>query len=199
MIIAEPMARGLLLASIALPTWIAFRATYRLSKPRQARATLRREILLFVVALYGVVVVAATLLPLPGSAVSGKGSISFFPGLSTYLCFTHKGDTPSEELIFCWRELVGNIALFVPLGVLLPFVSRRAASARSVLMIALAISVSIEAIQFLQRSVGMVRSVDIDDVILNLAGALLGYMVVRLLRTVAPDVHRSQLTTPERR
>lgn len=109
------------------------------------------------------------------SSVSGTGSITLIPGVSTYRCFTHKGDTPSEELIFCIRNLLGNIALFVPLGLLIPLTVRKLSSIRSVLAIAMAVSVSIEAVQFAERWMGIVRSVDIDDVVLNLLGAGAGY------------------------
>ena len=93
--------------------------------------------------------------------------------MAPYRCFTR--DTPSEELIFCIRNLLGNIALFVPLGLLIPLTVRKLSSIRSVLEVALAVSVSIEAVQFAERWMGIVRSVDIDDVVLNLPGASAGY------------------------
>ncbi len=46
---------------------------------------------------------------------------------------------------------------------------------RALLKSALAVSVGIEAIQYAERWTGIVRSVDIDDVILNLIGACVGY------------------------
>lgn len=85
------------------------------------------------------------------SSVSGAGFITLIPGVSTYRCFTHIGDTPSEELIFCIRNLLGNIAMFIPLGLLVPLTFRKLSSIRSVLEVALTVSVSIEAVQFAER------------------------------------------------
>jgi glycopeptide antibiotics resistance protein len=75
----------------------------------------------------------------------------------------------------------GNILLFIPLGLLLPFVWRRLSFWKG-LQIALAVSISIEILQFVSRIWGSFRSADINDVILNLAGACIGLLLVTLLR-----------------
>ena len=64
--------------------------------------------------------------------------------------------------------VLGNIAWFIPLGLLLPCVDRKNSR---ILLTALAISLAIETLQWcLNTGVS-----DIDDMIFNLAGALLGY------------------------
>ena len=70
---------------------------------------------------------------------------------------------------------LGNIALFLPLGILLPLLSNRFRSLSRVLLVALCLSLSIETTQFVLRFVGNPRAVDIDDVILNTLGACLGF------------------------
>ena len=50
---------------------------------------------------------------------------------------------------------------------------------------ALVVSVSIEIVQFAGRWVGNNRWTDVDDVIFNVAGALLGYLMLRLVETAA--------------
>ena len=68
-------------------------------------------------------------------------------------------------------NLAGNVLLFVPFGAILPVLSR---SLRSPLRIAgagLLLSVSVEVLQLLTR----LGSFDVDDLILNTLGALLGY------------------------
>jgi len=81
-----------------------------------------------------------------------------------------------------FRLMVGNVIAFVPLGILLP----AAIGMRNVLLaiasvaaVAIALSVSIEATQFLvSQALGYsYRSTDIDDVILNVLGALIGALV----------------------
>ena len=71
----------------------------------------------------------------------------------------------------------GNIALFLPLGILLPLATKFR-SLKQVMLVALLLSFSIEAIQFALRFIGNARAVDIDDVILNTLGALLGFVIL---------------------
>jgi glycopeptide antibiotics resistance protein len=78
-----------------------------------------------------------------------------------------------------FRLMLGNIAAFVPLGILLPLLVRARFSGVLVLLGALALSVAIEVTQF-AISVGLgyaYRSTDVDDVVLNVCGALGGYFV----------------------
>jgi glycopeptide antibiotics resistance protein len=79
-------------------------------------------------------------------------------------------------------QVVGNILLFVPLGVLLPLTVARFRTFRSVLVAGLLISAGIEVMQLaLLLARLMNRSADIDDVILNTIGAVLGYSIWALL------------------
>ncbi len=178
--IAEIGRSGIFLGAIVLPVWLIFRGAKAWARA-DTPSTIRRELLLVVFVVYVVGLGAATIFPLSMSSFSGTGSVSLVPGLSTYRCFTHKGDTPAEELIFCFQNLIGNVVLFIPMGLMLPLVSRRFRSIRSFVVAIVAISGAIEVVQFAERFLGTVRSVDIDDVILNLTGACIGYAVIRLL------------------
>jgi glycopeptide antibiotics resistance protein len=78
-----------------------------------------------------------------------------------------------------FRLMVGNILAFVPLGVLLPLALRVRNPFVTIVTVAvgaLTVSVLIEATQFLiSQSLGYsYRSTDIDDVVLNVAGAMIG-------------------------
>ena len=84
---------------------------------------------------------------------------------------------------FCLRNTLGNIMLFVPLGMLLPLLSRRFQSLKRVLLLGLCASLMIETIQFVLRFVGSPRAVDIDDVILNTLGACVGFVIYRSAAT----------------
>lgn len=77
-------------------------------------------------------------------------------------------------------QLVGNVLLFVPLGFLLPRLSERAQRFAATAATALAVSVGIELVQLAMLLTGLSRrSVDVDDVMLNVAGACLGYLAWR--------------------
>jgi glycopeptide antibiotics resistance protein len=58
---------------------------------------------------------------------------------------------------------------------MLPLVSKRLRTLKRVLVVALVLSLTIEATQFVLRFVGNPRAVDIDDVILNTLGGCLGF------------------------
>ena len=89
---------------------------------------------------------------------------------------------------FNWRENglkqffieeLANIILFIPLGFFLPAVFRSNRKAYKTVSITFAITFGIE---FLQYFIG--RLSDIDDIITNLLGGIIGYMIFRIMNTV---------------
>ena len=80
------------------------------------------------------------------------------------------------------RTLVGNLAAFVPLGVLAPMLAPRWRSLVRVALLGFAVSLAVEASQ-LALSLAMAfpwRVFDVDDLIVNTAGAVLGYVLWRI-------------------
>jgi glycopeptide antibiotics resistance protein len=73
-------------------------------------------------------------------------------------------------------DLFGNIILFVPFAFFLVFIFH-IKSLRRIMLIAFLTSISIELIQLI-FSIGVA---DIDDIILNIAGAALGALILKLL------------------
>jgi glycopeptide antibiotics resistance protein len=71
-------------------------------------------------------------------------------------------------------NLAGNLALLLPLGFFFPFFIDRLKNIKPYLMVVTAFIIIIETTQILT----MTGSMDIDDFILNLAGAALGYAIV---------------------
>ncbi|MGN8711993.1 VanZ family protein [Hornefia butyriciproducens] len=70
-----------------------------------------------------------------------------------------------------------NVLLFLPMGILLPAIFRRMNSWRNILTAAVLIPVGVEVTQMLFAG----RLADIDDVIANFLGCMLGYVVYRIL------------------
>lgn len=70
------------------------------------------------------------------------------------------------------RNLGGNLALFIPLGFFAPLL-RRSSGWKSVLIIALVISAALE----ITQGIFQVGVFDLDDILLNVLGALLGYVI----------------------
>ena len=113
--------------------------------------------------------------PLPGQVVDDN--LVPFHTLAIYL-----RNLGSE---FWMRNLFGNLALLLPLGLLGPIALPALDRWWRIALVALLYSVAIELVQRLVPA----RSADIDDVIVNVAGALLGYaafVVVRAAFTPRP-------------
>jgi glycopeptide antibiotics resistance protein len=153
--------------------------------------TSRLLITTFVV--YLAVVAALTIVPTHFSRVRGtdRDHINIIPFGYSFKCYRTARNEYPPLVSFCLRNTFGNIALFVPLGLLLPFLGVRYRSLKRVVLLALCASVMIETIQFVLRFVGSARSVDIDDVILNTLGACLGFAVYRVLMRLAVKDERA--------
>jgi glycopeptide antibiotics resistance protein len=87
---------------------------------------------------------------------------------------------------FWMRNLFGNLFLLLPLGLLGPIALPALGRWWRVALLALAYSIAIELIQRLVPA----RSADIDDVIVNVAGALLGYLLLQPTRSLWSPVRR---------
>jgi len=82
-------------------------------------------------------------------------------------------------------QLVGNVGLLLPLGLIGPVVMPSLRRAPRLALVALGGSVAIELVQLVGTSVRLIeRSVDVDDVILNTAGALLGWLLWRVIASL---------------
>jgi glycopeptide antibiotics resistance protein len=84
------------------------------------------------------------------------------------------------------QQLLGNVVMFVPLGFFLPLLSTRCRRFAMTAAVGLSVSAGIELVQFaLLLTLNARRSVDVDDVILNVTGACLGYLVWRGAHAIA--------------
>lgn len=75
-------------------------------------------------------------------------------------------------------NIVGNIVGFMPGGFFLPVVSRRSKKWYNTVLIGAGFSLFVETVQL----VFQVGSFDVDDMILNTAGAGLGYILYRMVQ-----------------
>ncbi len=75
-------------------------------------------------------------------------------------------------------QIGGNVLLFMPLGFFLPLWFRALDGLARIVLFAAALSVSVEAAQYL---LPLGRSVVTDDVLLNVAGAAIGFLLMRAL------------------
>ena len=71
------------------------------------------------------------------------------------------------------QNIVGNLLAFMPLGFYLPFFFKKMAAFKGFALTVSGLIITVELLQFILR----VGNLDIDDFILNLAGALMAYAV----------------------
>ena len=86
---------------------------------------------------------------------------------------------PKAMVVEAYKDLFGNILLFVPIPFFLFFLAGRS-SLRSTILVAATISFSVELTQFL-LSIG---TADIDDLILNILGAVVGYFGAKKMKNL---------------
>lgn len=99
--------------------------------------------------------------------------------LRTLRLFAHLLDSADSDYVrAAIINLGGNIIMFIPLGFLLPRVFPRLCSLPQVLLATAAIITVIELLQLFT----LVGSCDIDDLILNVIGAALGYGLYKLTK-----------------
>ncbi|KMS77444.1 membrane protein [Streptomyces viridochromogenes] len=124
---------------------------------------------------FAVVLAKLTLQPSPASEALTHTNLRPGRSLRAYL------DQP--ELRDAVRQIGGNLLLGVPFGILVPVVAPRT---RGVLRVLLLTATVMLLVEFAQGALVTGRAFDIDDVILNTTGALIGYLLLgrRLSRAV---------------
>lgn len=147
-------------------------------------ATLAR-VLVLAAAIVGMVAFAValakvTLVPSPASVSLIHSNLRPGHSIRAYL------DGPSTRDAV--RQIGGNLLLGVPFGILLPMLFPKA---RGLLRVGLLTGLVMLMVETTQGVIIVGRSFDIDDVILNTAGALIGYLLLglRLGRALYPRRH----------
>ncbi len=92
-----------------------------------------------------------------------------FKTIAQYVTAVFDGSIRGHAL----RNLVGNVLLFLPAGFFLPFFIKAARKIKWYSVIMASTIIAIEAVQLFTMS----GSLDIDDFILNFAGALIGFVI----------------------
>ena len=82
-------------------------------------------------------------------------------------------------------NLIGNVVCFMPLGFVLPILSRRKWGVFRITLISCLASCVVEAVQLVTK----LGSCDVDDIIMNTLGGLSGY----LLCTLCTKIYRSTI------
>ncbi|MFF7389049.1 VanZ family protein [Streptomyces scabiei] len=138
---------------------------------------------------FGAVLAGLTLQPSPASEALTHSNLR--PGASLELYWHHPD--PRDAL----KQVGGNVLLGLPFGILLPVL---APGARGLLRVPALTALMMLLVELVQGALVTGRAFDIDDVILNTAGALLGYLLLgrRLGRAVHARAPRAPKPAPAR-
>ena len=86
----------------------------------------------------------------------------------------------SLGLMAVFLNLFGNVAAFAPFGTILPIMHHRFRSFLYMTLLAFEFSLVIEVIQLISK----VGSFDVDDLLLNTIGGMLGYLIFEILNRI---------------
>ena len=82
-----------------------------------------------------------------------------------------------------------NIIMFLPLGFLIPLIWKRYRNPLKIFMIGFGFSLSIELCQLFNR-----RNTDIDDLMMNTLGAVIGYFIWKLTKRLFKNINHKSIS-----
>ena len=152
------------------------------------RADWKREIQLIFV--YICIVVVARFTFFPFSKVNGEiqplvfESAKAFPFRVNWIPFINLFDYPEMRDILI--NVIGNTAMFIPLGIVWPSVYKGLDTHKKVISAGVGVSLCIEILQLPFYD----RVSDIDDLLLNSLGFIIGYQLYLLAKLLSKKVRR---------
>jgi glycopeptide antibiotics resistance protein len=171
------------MAAVALWMFIMLLMILLKKQDSGSRYPIPPGLLLFML-LYVASIFSITIIPLPFSMhrQASEHDFNFTPIVHTVKMVTYPFRHNRMALLpDILQNVFGNILMFVPFGLFLPLLHRRFRAWGSTLFMAMLFSASIEATQWIWRRFGNYRHVDVDDVILNTLGAMIGFGIFTLL------------------
>lgn len=163
---------------ILISLWLLYRA---LGKVWRKPHSLRREVSVHLMFIYLLGVVKLTFTPLHFNLFPANRVMSLVPVVESLKMLRN------VQLSTSLYNLGGNLVMLVPLGFLLAYIYPKARSVRRIALYSFALSLSIESLQYLSAT----RIFDIDDILLNTAGGIIGLFLFRMagnkLRPVAAE------------
>ena len=106
-------------------------------------------------------------------------SINLIPFKDLYGYIINILEADKEMKHIAELNVLGNILMFIPLGLLLPMVYEKAKKTYMVILISSIFSLCIEITQLFLN-----RCFDVDDLILNIVGSAIGYIIFKTIRFI---------------
>ncbi len=170
---------------IVLPIW----TYYRLRLQKQAFTLHEGSLLLLVASITAAA--AVTIIPLPLTKVNfdQRTPVHLVPFVRTWQNIQQHMKAPNDVSTIIVGNLRDNILMFLPIGLFLKL-SFRSCSFRFAFLLSLSLSCFFEFCQFIERYFKIYRYVDVDDIVHNTLGGIIGYflavLVLRVLLKPSP-------------
>lgn len=147
---------------------------------------IKRQIMSFLLFLCAMGIIAVTLFPLPVdprviATMQGGGDVNNLIPFKTILFML-----TDRNREYSFLNIGGNVLLFAPLGFLAPLLFKKLNRFPTVLLFGFSASLIVELSQFIISCIlGFTyRSFDVDDILLNAVGTILGFGVLRALQSL---------------
>lgn len=141
-----------------------------------------KEFFVIMFQVYWALIISVTLFPLMTDDRKVNLIVKFIPIVNSVKDLMVGVNAMGFFMVKFWIiNILGNIILLSPLAFIVPVISKRFRSLKSVVLLCFCTSCFIEFLQFLSLFIGNLRSVDIDDIILNTLGAFIGFGAFKVL------------------
>ncbi len=112
-------------------------------------------------------------------------NIVFFKEINRYIQWAKTSDTGFNMMLL---NILGNIICFMPFGFFLPVLFEKLRHGISVTIATFTFSLLVEIFQLIFK----IGCFDVDDIILNTLGGILGYIIYLIVRTVKKNYKSSK-------
>jgi glycopeptide antibiotics resistance protein len=146
----------------------------------------------------GALVSLTMVIPTPGAWHISAKSTQWAIGQINWMPFESAGNMLKNSIrIGKYNEFLrvvgGNFAMLMPLGILIPLINKRFHLGQMIAL-SLLVPTGIEGLQLLNNILAgtILRSVELEDVILNAAGCLLAYLIFAGLHSLFKPKHKGR-------
>ena len=159
---------------ISIPVYLMFCLLYKIYRGKR-KLSLRDYIFEFILVVYILsVLVLFQILPIN---ISDFKSMSIAPSILPFLTILGGDGGGLRDIVI---EILLNVVFFIPLGILYPLIAKRKKGImKSITLISVIFSLFIEVMKYCTG-----RHFNIDNIIFNIIGAIVGYYIYRLVEKI---------------
>lgn len=161
--------------------WIGIRSLILLKGKKYRMISIHRELLINLMVVYVILALSLTIFPIDiiwgGTTEKFRPSVNIIPFIEVFRNFFRSPFSLAFRTRILLTHFAGNLLLLMPMGIFVPILWIKARSFKRIVIIGALVSLSIELLQYALAYLGYGRVADIDDLILNILGVMIGYMI----------------------